>query len=122
MAPAAVPGQASQHSRSHALLLLQKLLNLRDGASPLTLVLDSLEQSAAPVVREFILRAQVGRGRATFPVSLSLSPLSLSFFLSLPLSLSFSLSPSPSLSLSLSLSLFLGPCDPAPFGGGLGWV
>lgn len=50
----------SQHSRSHALLLFQKLLNLRDGASPLTLVLDTLEQSAKPVLREFAARAKVG--------------------------------------------------------------
>ena len=51
---------AQTHARSHALLLLQKLLNLRDGASPLTLVLDSLEQSGRPVVREFMARAKVG--------------------------------------------------------------
>lgn len=47
------------HARSHALLLLQKLLNLRDSASPLTLVLDTLEQSAKPLVREFLSRAKV---------------------------------------------------------------
>ncbi|ODA82437.1 hypothetical protein RJ55_00944 [Drechmeria coniospora] len=40
--------QSSVHARSHSLLLLQKLLNLRDGSSPLTLVLDSLEQPAQP--------------------------------------------------------------------------
>ncbi|KAK1599660.1 uncharacterized protein LY79DRAFT_146714 [Colletotrichum navitas] len=50
---------AENHSRSHNLLLFQKLLNLRDGASPLTLVLDSLEQGAAPVLREFVSRAKV---------------------------------------------------------------
>lgn len=50
------------HSRSHSLLLLQKLLNLRDGASPLTLVLDSLEQTAQPVLAEFISRAKVRVG------------------------------------------------------------
>ncbi|KAK6834000.1 elongator complex protein 5 [Apiospora arundinis] len=48
----------TQHSRSHALLLFQKLLNLRDGASPLTLILDTLEQSAKPVIREFVARAR----------------------------------------------------------------
>lgn len=47
------------HARSHALLLLQKLLNLRDSASPLTLILDTLEQSGKPVLREFMSRAQV---------------------------------------------------------------
>ncbi|RYP50175.1 hypothetical protein DL769_010989 [Monosporascus sp. CRB-8-3] len=53
-----MPTSAQAHARSHALLLLQKLLNLRDSASPLTLVLDSLEQSSGPVIREFILRAK----------------------------------------------------------------
>ena len=47
------------HARSHSLLLLQKLLNLRDGASPLTLLLDNLEQPASSVVSEFVSRAQV---------------------------------------------------------------
>jgi len=47
------------HRRSHSLLLLQKLLNLRDSASPLTLICDTLEQSAGPLVREFISRAKV---------------------------------------------------------------
>lgn len=47
------------HARSHSLLLLQKLLNLRDGASPLTLVIDNLEQPARPVLSEFVSRAKV---------------------------------------------------------------
>lgn len=51
------------HTRSHSLLLLQKLLNLRDGASPLTLLLDNLEQPATPVVAEFITRAKVSHWR-----------------------------------------------------------
>lgn len=50
---------STSHSRSHSLLLLQKLLNLRDGASPLTLVLDSLEQTAQPLISEFLLRSKV---------------------------------------------------------------
>ncbi|KAK1655432.1 histone acetylation protein 2 [Colletotrichum phormii] len=54
---------AENHSRSHSLLLFQKLLNLRDGASPLTLVLDSLEQSAAPVFRELVSRAKVAKAK-----------------------------------------------------------
>jgi elongator complex protein 5 len=45
--------------RTHNLLLLQKLLNLRDGASPFTLLLDTLEQSAQPVLQEFMERAKV---------------------------------------------------------------
>ncbi|KAK3945079.1 Elongator complex protein 5 [Diplogelasinospora grovesii] len=57
---------AQAHQRSHSLLLLQKLLNLRDSASPLTLILDSLEQSAGPLVREFINRAKIGRSKVVF--------------------------------------------------------
>ncbi|VUC27539.1 unnamed protein product [Clonostachys rosea] len=54
MAPA-----TNAHTRSHSLLLLQKLLNLRDGASPLTLILDSLEGTAQPLIAEFFSRAKV---------------------------------------------------------------
>jgi elongator complex protein 5 len=45
--------------RTHNLLLIQKLLNLRDGVSPFTLVLDSLEQPATPLIKEFFIRAKV---------------------------------------------------------------
>jgi hypothetical protein len=48
-----------QQRRTHNTLLFQKLLNLREGASPFTLILDTLEQSGAPVVREFARRAKV---------------------------------------------------------------
>lgn len=48
-----------QQRRTHNTLLLQKLLNLRDGASPFTLALDSLEQRSGSVVREFVRRAKV---------------------------------------------------------------
>ncbi|KAK6211891.1 hypothetical protein LQW54_005592 [Pestalotiopsis sp. IQ-011] len=58
------PGQS--HARSHALLLFQKLLNLRDSASPLTLVLDTLEQSGRPVLQEFIARAKVSRSKIVY--------------------------------------------------------
>jgi elongator complex protein 5 len=51
-------GTNTTHNRSHSLLLLQKLLNLRDSASPLTVILDNLEQPAQPVVDEFIARAK----------------------------------------------------------------
>ncbi|KAI0133113.1 histone acetylation protein 2 [Hypoxylon sp. NC0597] len=61
-----MPSSAQSHARSHALLLLQKLLNLRDSASPLTLVLDTLEQSAQPVVREFLSRAKVSKNKVIF--------------------------------------------------------
>ena len=48
-----------QQRRTHNTLLFQKLLNLRDGASPFTLVLDTLEQSGRTVVKEFAKRAKV---------------------------------------------------------------
>ncbi|KAI1342083.1 histone acetylation protein 2 [Xylariaceae sp. FL0016] len=56
----------TQHARSHALLLLQKLLNLRDSASPLTLVLDTLEQSDRPIICEFMSRAQISKTKVIF--------------------------------------------------------
>ncbi|KAH8845929.1 hypothetical protein MCOR27_001115 [Pyricularia oryzae] len=56
----------SAHRRSHSLLLVQKLLNLRDGASPLTLVLDSLDQTAWPLIREFSLRAKLSKTKIVF--------------------------------------------------------
>ena len=55
---------AQAHKRAHSLLLFEKLLNLRDSASPLTLILDSLEQSAQPLVNEFMRRAKVSRSRS----------------------------------------------------------
>lgn len=55
-----------QQRRTHNTLLFQKLLNLRDGASPLTLVLDTLEQSGRLVVREFWRRALVSWGGSFF--------------------------------------------------------
>jgi hypothetical protein len=48
-----------QQRRTHNTLLFQKLLNLRDGASPFTLLLDNLEQRSGSVVREFVRRAKV---------------------------------------------------------------
>lgn len=50
---------AQEHARQRQQLLFQKLLNQREGASPLTLVLDSLEQPAAPIITEFAIRAKV---------------------------------------------------------------
>jgi elongator complex protein 5 len=47
------------HRRTHNLLLISKLLNLRDTASPFTLLLDSLEQPATPLLKEYIRRAKV---------------------------------------------------------------
>jgi elongator complex protein 5 len=53
MAPSAIAQR-----RTHNLLLFQKLLNLREGASPFTLLLDTVEQTAKPVTREFMSRAK----------------------------------------------------------------
>ena len=47
------------HRRTHNLLLISKLLGLRDTASPFTLLLDSLEQPATPLIKEYIRRARV---------------------------------------------------------------
>ena len=48
-----------QHRRLHNLLLFRKLLSSQDASSPFTLVLDSVEQSARPLVRHFIHGAKV---------------------------------------------------------------
>lgn len=47
------------HRRTHNLLLISKLLSSRDTASSLTVLLDSLEQPAVPVIKEYIRRAKV---------------------------------------------------------------
>ncbi|KAK4156478.1 Elongator complex protein 5 [Chaetomidium leptoderma] len=57
---------AQAHKRAHSLLLLEKLLNLRDSASPLTLILDTLEQSAQPLTQEFMRRAKAERAKIVF--------------------------------------------------------
>ncbi|EGO60575.1 hypothetical protein NEUTE1DRAFT_119733 [Neurospora tetrasperma FGSC 2508] len=57
---------AQTHHRSHSLLLFQKLLNLRDSASPLTLILDTLEQGARPLLQEFINRGKLARSKILF--------------------------------------------------------
>jgi elongator complex protein 5 len=53
------------HRQTHNLLLISKLLSLRDTASPLTLLLDSLEQPATPLIKEYIRRARVGCSKST---------------------------------------------------------
>ncbi|KKA28372.1 hypothetical protein TD95_000203 [Thielaviopsis punctulata] len=55
---------AKEHHRSKSLLLLQKLLNLRD--SPLTLIVDNLEQTAAPLLKEFAARARISKSKVVF--------------------------------------------------------
>lgn len=54
-----MPPTNLQHRRTHNLLLISKLLNQRDAASPFTLCLDSLEQSAKPLVAYYLKRAKV---------------------------------------------------------------
>ena len=49
------------HRQTHNLLLISKLLSLRDTASPFTLLLDCLEQPATPLIKEYIRRAKVSR-------------------------------------------------------------
>ncbi|KAL3471794.1 Elongator complex protein 5 [Aspergillus californicus] len=53
------------HRQTHNLLLISKLLSLRDTASPLTLVLDSLEQPATPLLKEYIRRAKLSKVHIT---------------------------------------------------------
>ncbi|KAH8821407.1 Elongator complex protein 5 [Xylogone sp. PMI_703] len=55
-----------QHRRTHNTLLFQKLLNLRDNASPLTLLVDTLEQRGGAVVREFAVRAKIAKSKIIF--------------------------------------------------------
>ena len=47
------------HRRQHNILLLRKVLEARDGASPFTLVLDTVEQSARGLVRLCVEAAKV---------------------------------------------------------------
>ncbi|KAJ9638520.1 hypothetical protein H2204_004290 [Knufia peltigerae] len=54
------------HRRTHNLLLISKLLNQRDHASPLTLVLDTLEQPANPLVREYLRRSRLSKTITVF--------------------------------------------------------
>ncbi|KAL1863729.1 hypothetical protein Plec18167_000825 [Paecilomyces lecythidis] len=53
------------HRRTHNLLLISKLLSLRDTVSPLTLLLDSLEQPARPLIQEYIRRAKLSKVHIT---------------------------------------------------------
>jgi elongator complex protein 5 len=54
------------HRRTHNLLLISKLLNQRDHASPFTLVLDTLEQPAQPLLREYLRRSRLSKTRTIF--------------------------------------------------------
>ncbi|KAL9094097.1 MAG: hypothetical protein Q9165_003512 [Trypethelium subeluteriae] len=50
-----------ERRRTHNLLLISRLLNQRENVSPFTLVLDSLEQSASPLLQECITRARLSK-------------------------------------------------------------
>lgn len=54
-----MPPTNPQHRRTHNLLLISKLLNQKESASPFTLIVDCLEQSGKPLLREYIRRASV---------------------------------------------------------------
>ncbi len=55
--------QAQARSPSaYSVLLLQKLLSLRDSVSPLTLVQDSARASGVPLLEEIMLRQKSGAG------------------------------------------------------------
>ncbi|PGH09951.1 hypothetical protein AJ79_05567 [Helicocarpus griseus UAMH5409] len=61
-----MPSTNVSHRRTHNLLLISKLLSLRDSASPLTLLLDSLEQPATPLIQEYIRRAKLSKVHVIF--------------------------------------------------------
>ncbi|MDI1492511.1 MAG: hypothetical protein OHK93_003725 [Ramalina farinacea] len=50
--------RAIYHRRTHNLLLLQNLLSLREGSSPFTLVHDTIEQTAKPLISRYIHNAK----------------------------------------------------------------
>ncbi|KAL4999108.1 Elongator complex protein 5 [Aspergillus recurvatus] len=62
------------HRQTHNLLLVSKLLSLRDTASPLTLLLDSLEQPATPLIKEYIRRARLSKVHVTLIAFEALKP------------------------------------------------
>ncbi|KAF3083049.1 hypothetical protein TWF102_000998 [Orbilia oligospora] len=61
MAPPQANAKTVQYRRTHNLLLGTRLLSQRGTPSPFTLILDSLEQSSAPLVEEYISRAKLLR-------------------------------------------------------------
>ncbi|KAK0861250.1 hypothetical protein LTR02_017130 [Friedmanniomyces endolithicus] len=61
-----MPPTTLQHRRTHNLLLINKLLSQRDASSPFTLVLDSLEQSARPLISEYMRRAKLANVHVVF--------------------------------------------------------
>ncbi|PLB41123.1 Elongator subunit IKI1 [Aspergillus candidus] len=63
------------HRQTHNLLLISKLLGHRDTASPLTLLIDSLEQPATPLIKEYIRRAKISKVHVTLIAFETLKPL-----------------------------------------------
>ncbi|KAK0892000.1 hypothetical protein LTS16_023348 [Friedmanniomyces endolithicus] len=61
-----MPPTTLQHRRTHNPLLINKLLSQRDASSPFTLVLDSLEQSARPLISEYMRRAKLANVHVVF--------------------------------------------------------
>jgi hypothetical protein len=60
--------------RTHNLLLIEDLsIPAVSRKAPFTLILDSAEQSSAPVIQEFLRRAKVGRADQKFSHMLSRS-------------------------------------------------
>ncbi|MCJ1250532.1 hypothetical protein MMC30_007760 [Trapelia coarctata] len=66
--------RAMQHRRTHNLLLFQRLLALREGSSPFTLILDSLEQSGRLLILEYIRRAKTTKTTVIFIAFETLTP------------------------------------------------
>ncbi|MCJ1312049.1 hypothetical protein MMC25_005723 [Agyrium rufum] len=58
--------RALQQRRSHNLLLIERILSLRDDLSPFTLLLDSLQQSAKPLLADIIKRANKQKIRVIY--------------------------------------------------------
>ena len=54
-----MPVSATHIERAHRLRLFKTVLDLKENSSPLTLILDSLEQSAQPLIQEFMRAAKV---------------------------------------------------------------
>ncbi|KAF8544441.1 Elongator complex protein 5, partial [Trichophaea hybrida] len=58
--------ESLDHRRTHNLLLISRLLSLRDAASPFTLILDTLSQSSKPLIREYISRSTAAKCKIVF--------------------------------------------------------
>ncbi|KAI9657966.1 MAG: hypothetical protein M1821_002623 [Bathelium mastoideum] len=55
-----------ERRRTHNLLLISKLLNQRENVSPFMLLIDSLEQSAVPLLQEYITRAKSTKAKVLY--------------------------------------------------------